>query len=234
MNPTHLRSRVTARSIPRPYHRPSTQPHAPLTLYLSQTTPKPRPYSTPSLPRIAQPSFWAQLVPKFLRSPSSPSQRGSTPSPQPAEWNPATFYIIIFLLIGSQAIRMIMLKNEYSAYTRSTDAKIRLLREVIQKVKDGEQVDVERLLGRGDEGVEREWEEVLKEIEQEDSLWHQQKQKAKRDKAEEEERAEADIAAKAKADTQAQSQESESAHSSTATNAGDELPAKPKRRVGFF
>jgi hypothetical protein len=38
---------------------------------------------------------------------------------------------------------MIALKNEYKAYTRSTDAKIRLLREVIEKVKAGEVVDEE-------------------------------------------------------------------------------------------
>lgn len=77
------------------------------------------------------------------------------------EWNPASFYIIIFILIGSQAIRMMMLKNDYAAYTRSTDAKIELLKEVIEKVKRGEQVDVEKLLGTGDAAKEREWEEGM-------------------------------------------------------------------------
>ena len=56
---------------------------------------------------------------------------------------------------------MIMLKNEYNGYLRSTDAKIRLLREVIEKVKRGEDVDVRKLLGTGDVGVEREWDEGL-------------------------------------------------------------------------
>lgn len=54
---------------------------------------------------------------------------------------------------------MIALKNDYRAYTRTTDAKITLLREVIERVKNGEKVDVERLLGTGDHGKEREWEE---------------------------------------------------------------------------
>lgn len=54
---------------------------------------------------------------------------------------------------------MIALKNDYAAYTRTTDAKILLLREIIEKVKAGEKVDVERLLGTGDEAKEREWEE---------------------------------------------------------------------------
>lgn len=54
---------------------------------------------------------------------------------------------------------MLLLKNDWKAYTRSTDAKIGLLREVIERVKRGEQVDVEKLLGTGDMGKEREWEE---------------------------------------------------------------------------
>lgn len=54
---------------------------------------------------------------------------------------------------------MIVLKNDYAAYSRTTDAKIELLREVIEKIKKGEKVDVERLLGTGDEAKEREWEE---------------------------------------------------------------------------
>lgn len=54
---------------------------------------------------------------------------------------------------------MITLKNSYGAYTRATDAKIELLREVIARVKNGEKVDVEKLLGTGDEAKEREWDE---------------------------------------------------------------------------
>lgn len=54
---------------------------------------------------------------------------------------------------------MIALKNDYAAYTRTTDAKIELLREVIEKIRRGEDVNVEKLLGTGDETKEREWEE---------------------------------------------------------------------------
>ncbi|KAH8423606.1 DUF5321 domain-containing protein [Aspergillus melleus] len=122
------------------------------------------------MPRLAQRSVWTSLIPRFLRerSPKDPKSE----SPKSKEWNPASFYIIIFILIGSQAIRMIALKNDYKAYTRTTDAKILLLREVIERVKNGEEVDVEKLLGTGDAAKEREWDEVLREIEAEDSLWH--------------------------------------------------------------
>lgn len=137
------------------------------------------------------------MIPKFIRNRGA---RKEAKRDKSREWNPATFYIIIFTLIGSQAIRMITLKNSYSAYTRTTDAKIELLREVITRVKNGEKVDVEKLLGTGDEAKEREWDEglssravnvciggtgtlkltgigciVLRDIEAEDSLWHQKK-----------------------------------------------------------
>ncbi|QSS61711.1 hypothetical protein I7I51_03888 [Histoplasma capsulatum] len=86
----------------------------------------------------------------------------------------------MFTLIGSQAIRMIMLRNECANYNRSADAKMRLLKEVIERIQKGEDVDVKRLLGTGDEAKEREWEEVLREIEQEESLWHSRSKRTQR------------------------------------------------------
>lgn len=55
-------------------------------------------------------------------------------------------------------------------FSRKTDAKLELLREVIRKVKDGEEVDVRRALGTGDPKAEEEWEEVIKELESTDML----------------------------------------------------------------
>ncbi|KAE8358546.1 hypothetical protein BDV27DRAFT_137541 [Aspergillus caelatus] len=154
------------------------------TRFLSSTRATPRlignnPIRTPHqirlestrVPRLAQASVWSSMIPKFIRNRGTKETTADTAKSK--EWNPASFYIIIFILIGSQAIRMIALKNDYRAYTRTTDAKITLLREVIERVKNGEKVDVERLLGTGDQGKEREWEEILREIEEEDSLWHQ-------------------------------------------------------------
>ena len=101
------------------------------------------------------------MIPNFILDRIT-GQRGSKKDTSKSkEWNPASFYIIIFVLIGSQAIRMLALKNDYSAYTRSTDAKIQLLREVIERVQRGEKVDVEKLLGTGDAAKEREWEEGM-------------------------------------------------------------------------
>lgn len=124
-------------------------------------------YST-ALPSITQASFWESMIPKPFRR---HGKRVKVKSLKKKEWNPATFFIIILLLIGSMSIQMIALKNDFAAFTRRADAKIDLLREVIQRVQNGEEVDVEGLLGTGDAEKELEWEEVLKEIEKEDELW---------------------------------------------------------------
>lgn len=75
------------------------------------------------------------------------------------EWNPATFFIVIFLLIGSNAMQMIALRNEFTAFSQRADAKIALLKEVIERVQKGEEVDVKGLLGTGDPEKEKEWEQ---------------------------------------------------------------------------
>ena len=62
-------------------------------------------------------------------------------------------------------------------FSRKTDAKLSLLREVVQKVKNGEEVDVKRMLGTGDPKHEAEWEEVVKELESTDMLWEGKKKR---------------------------------------------------------
>lgn len=57
------------------------------------------------------------------------------------------------------SIQMIALRNEFAAFSRRTDTKIGLLREIIEKIQNGEEVDVEGLLGTGDKAREKEWEE---------------------------------------------------------------------------
>ncbi|KAG4424935.1 hypothetical protein IFR04_001906 [Cadophora malorum] len=120
-------------------------------------------------PNIAQTSFWISLIPKPLRK-SSPTAALKKKA-KSKEWNPATFFIVIFLLIGSMSIQMIALRNDFAAYSRRADARIGLLKEIIERIQKGEEVDVEGLLGTGDAVREQEWEEVLQEIEREDQAW---------------------------------------------------------------
>jgi hypothetical protein len=104
-----------------------------------------------SIPRIIQPSFWASMIPKPLKTRSE--------APRRKEWNPATPYIILGLLVGSQAIQILWLKQERTHNLRRAEAKIGVLKEVIERVQRGEDVQVEGVLGTGDAKDEREWAE---------------------------------------------------------------------------
>ncbi|KAI0481532.1 hypothetical protein F4859DRAFT_423825 [Xylaria cf. heliscus] len=154
-----LRAYATARA-------PQIQKHTP---FLNQC----RIRHQSSAPTIAQASFWKSLIPKPLRPAPKPTVDWGTPEkkkPKSKEWNPATFFIIIFLFIGSMSIQMIALKRDYSTFIRRAEVRIDLLREVVEKLQRGEDVDVEKALGTGDAEKEVEWEEVLREIERDDIL----------------------------------------------------------------
>lgn len=136
-------------------------------------------------PRVAETSFWKSLIPKPLRPGNRAAGDGgaTTPATKKAkskDWNPATFFIVIFLFIGSMSIQMISLRKNFDAFMRRSDVRIGLLREVIERVQNGEKVDVEKVLGTGDPEREAEWEEVLNEIERDSaSRSHKKQEKAK-------------------------------------------------------
>ncbi|EFX05564.1 hypothetical protein CMQ_3633 [Grosmannia clavigera kw1407] len=136
-----------------------------------------------SLPTLLQPSFWKAIVPKPLRrSPEAQAVESvvkvaATPW-WSREWNPATFYIAIFLCIGSMSIQMISLKKGFDGFMRQSEVKIGLLREVLERVQKGEDVDVERVLGTDDPSQEAGWEAALREIERDDVSKRQQNKKA--------------------------------------------------------
>jgi hypothetical protein len=119
----------------------------------------PHQHRTISLPTILRPSFWAAMVPR-LQTPGTQS-----PHPQPKtdkwEWNPMTPYIVLGLLVGSQAIQVMWLKQDRAHSMRKAEAKIGMLHEVIGRVQRGEDVDVEGVLGTGDEVSEGEWKEGM-------------------------------------------------------------------------
>ncbi|KAK8200988.1 hypothetical protein M8818_006308 [Zalaria obscura] len=128
--------------------------------------------------------MWKSLIPKAFRQPSDPvsvAERQRQKAAKKAQgWNPATFFIIISILIGNNAIQMIALKRDMLNYTRKTEAKIALLREVIGKVQAGEEVDVERILGTGNADREQEWQDVMDEIANEqEALWENKNKKKK-------------------------------------------------------
>ncbi|KAI9656562.1 MAG: hypothetical protein M1821_004769 [Bathelium mastoideum] len=122
---------------------------------------------------VFQPAFWRFILPKRsrLRPPSS--------DPARPHWlqNPATHVIALSLLAGSQAIQILTLKRDHLNYSLRTDAHIAKLKDVIGRVQKGEDVDVKKELGTGDEKREREWEEVMKEIAKEDEVFARRRRK---------------------------------------------------------
>lgn len=72
-------------------------------------------------------------------------------------------------------------KTEFTTFSRKADLKLEKLREVIGKLQRGEEVDVEKILGTGDETQEQEWEEALRELQEEDRVWQSNRKKARED-----------------------------------------------------
>lgn len=107
-------------------------------------------------PKIA--SMWNSVIPKFLRNGDRKASKHGTDIGI-IERNPAVFYILMFILIGSQAIHLLQLRTSHENFLRSTNSKIRQLSEVIDKLKNGEEVDVKKALGTGNKASEDEWEE---------------------------------------------------------------------------
>ena len=61
--------------------------------------------------------------------------------------------------MGSQAIQILWLKQDRAHSLRKAEAKISVLREVIECVQRGEDVPVEQVLGTRDAVSEQEWAE---------------------------------------------------------------------------
>ncbi|KAG6005054.1 hypothetical protein E4U21_000510 [Claviceps maximensis] len=111
---------------------------------------------------ITDAGFWRSLIPKPFRK----ENRQKFKDKNSKQWNPATFFIIMFLFIGSMSIQMIALRKQSERYHRQSTVRLAQLREALRKLKCGEEVDVEKLLGRADEvQKDADWEEMLKAIE---------------------------------------------------------------------
>ncbi|KAL9091587.1 MAG: hypothetical protein Q9159_001325 [Coniocarpon cinnabarinum] len=133
------------------------------------------------LPTILQPAFWRSLVPSFLRRDSPGPQGSATKKPR----NPATYFIWMSLLIGSQAIQLITLQRGFEHFTHETEERLALLRNVLKRVQAGEDVDVEKELGTDDPVKEKEWEHVMQELESEDAVYAERSRDRKKREARE-------------------------------------------------
>ncbi|KAI5299109.1 hypothetical protein KEM56_003511 [Ascosphaera pollenicola] len=160
------------------------------------------------LPRILDPNLYRAIIPKgWSVKPENDAEHGRLPPTR----NPALFYTIIFLLIGSQAIHLLVLRKEREGFERSSDARIRVLKDMIGRLQRGEDVDVKKVLGTGDEKQEKSWEELIREIEEEEEMWRRRDARAAADAA----KREAQEASKSQEKSQEAEAEAEPAESSS-------------------
>ncbi|OAA76400.1 hypothetical protein LEL_06084 [Akanthomyces lecanii RCEF 1005] len=130
----------------------------------AERTTCPRRYSS-AYPTVTDSGFWKSLIPKPLRRENRARKKSKS-----REWNPATYFIVMFLFVGSMSIQMIALRNQTSRYMRQASVRLQLLREVVERIQNGEDVDVEKMLGTGEPQKEADWEEVLQAIEKEEAM----------------------------------------------------------------
>jgi len=184
--------------------------------------------SRENLPRILQPSLWETIIPPAVRA----KTRSLLNDREPRPYNPASYFIWIYIFIGSQAIRIITVKDEYQTYSRKADLQIDKLREVVRKLLAGEEVDVEKVLGTDVPEEENAWEEALRQIENEERAW----QLSKREKRE--------ARAKKVAETEKETQEEQGAspvntitsseHLLKANSSSESAVQQPPRAPGFY
>ncbi|KAG5933768.1 hypothetical protein E4U53_000876 [Claviceps sorghi] len=111
---------------------------------------------------VTDAGFWKSLIPKPFRKENRRTGKGA----RSGDWNPATFFILMFLLIGSMSIQMIALRKQSERYQRQSTVRIGQLREALRRLRNGERVDVGKLLSGADEAQrDTDWDEMLKAME---------------------------------------------------------------------
>lgn len=71
--------------------------------------------------------------------------------------NSNIMFIVLLTILGSQAIHVLSIKQEFNEFETQIDAKISLLRDIIDRIQRGEDVDVSKELGTGVNKQEKEW-----------------------------------------------------------------------------
>lgn len=78
-----------------------------------------------------------------------------------------TFQFILWASFGSAAIHLINIKQKYAEKDRRLSTKIALLKDIIKRVGNGEDVNVAKELKVGKTEEERDWEEIMSSFREE-------------------------------------------------------------------
>jgi len=87
------------------------------------------------------------------------------------------------MIFGSQAIHLLHIKQSYSEYLVWSKSKIGVLKDIIERIQNGDEVDLKKELGTGDQKSEASWDELVREIERESRAWRSKSREATRSTA---------------------------------------------------
>ncbi|KAK9469501.1 hypothetical protein V1512DRAFT_256408 [Lipomyces arxii] len=87
------------------------------------------------------------------------------------EWNFVWAYIILLALVGSQNMNVMRQRHVYQETKRLYTKKIDVLESIIERLQNGETVDIARELGTGVATAEKEWHELLSSLEDHEAVW---------------------------------------------------------------
>ena len=85
---------------------------------------------------------------------------------------------IAFLLLTTSYLNLLGAQHVHTDYSISSKARINTLKKVIERIHAGEEVDVTRELGTGVRHDEVGWEDLLKDIEQQEIEWQKSAKEA--------------------------------------------------------
>ncbi|KAK9452636.1 hypothetical protein V1511DRAFT_507451 [Dipodascopsis uninucleata] len=84
-------------------------------------------------------------------------------------------YLLLLVLIGSQNINIMRQKHLYSEEERKLTRKIKALESVIEKIQNGEEVNIVEELGTGNPKEEQNWKDYINSLENKELVWRQRR-----------------------------------------------------------
>ncbi|KTW27626.1 hypothetical protein T552_02068 [Pneumocystis carinii B80] len=80
-------------------------------------------------------------------------------------------FIVLLIILGSQANNILFIKQEFNEFEAEIDAKISHLRDIIDRIQKGENLDISKELGTGVDEKEKEWFKVIEQVINQDERW---------------------------------------------------------------
>ena len=90
-------------------------------------------------------SFWASLLPRRFRLGAAAAQ----PAVLSHRRQEATSFVVLSMFVGSMAIHQLTARREAETFARKSARRVAQLKDVVDRLQRGEQVDMVAALGSG-------------------------------------------------------------------------------------